>query len=200
MSEWPPRYRLDGSTPCIDIRLKGVEQLFDNRDPAPFRERDLDYDAVEYLVDAADEIPATVGPLKVVLWLTAPLPDDLSVQHSVQQVRAAYAHHFEAARHHLDHRMKRQRTLARGFSLLGLVALILLLMLAELSRDLRRDTIGHIVPEGLTILAWVVMWRPLESLLFDWWPLAQERKSLTRIGQALVEVHAGEPPAQSRGA
>jgi hypothetical protein len=52
-------YRVEGERTCIDIRLRGVQQLFDGRDPAPFRERDLDEDAVDYIRAAADEIPAS---------------------------------------------------------------------------------------------------------------------------------------------
>lgn len=187
MSDWTERYRIEGTTPCIDIRFKSVEQLFDSHDPAPLAERDLDIDAVAYLVDAADEIPATAGPLKVAVWLSTPLPSDLPEA----ELRAAFARHFEVAVWRLKRRMKQQRSQARAFTLLGLMVLGVLLVLAEVSRDLRAATIGHLLPEGLTILAWVIMWRPLESLIYDWWPLAQERKPLARIGQATVEVHIG---------
>jgi hypothetical protein len=53
------RYRVEDGRTCIDIKVAHARQLFDGRDPAPFRERDLDDDAVEYLVAAAEEIPRT---------------------------------------------------------------------------------------------------------------------------------------------
>lgn len=31
-----PRYRVEDGAHCVDVRLTAVEQLFDNRDPAPF--------------------------------------------------------------------------------------------------------------------------------------------------------------------
>ena len=49
-------YRRDGGRVCIDIRVRTAAQLFDGRDPAPFLERDLDQHAVEYILDAADEV------------------------------------------------------------------------------------------------------------------------------------------------
>jgi hypothetical protein len=52
-----PRYRIEDGRSCIDIRLKSSRQLFDGRDPAPFRERDLDEDAIEYIVGAVQELP-----------------------------------------------------------------------------------------------------------------------------------------------
>lgn len=49
-----PRYRFEGTTPCVDVRAQRVEHLFDNRDPAPFRARDLDPDLASYLVASTD--------------------------------------------------------------------------------------------------------------------------------------------------
>ena len=51
------RYRVEEGRSCIDLKVRHSRQLFDTRDPAPFRERDLDADAVEYLLAAAEEIP-----------------------------------------------------------------------------------------------------------------------------------------------
>ena len=39
------------------LYLGELRQLFDSMDPAPFRERDLDPKAAEYIVDSAREAP-----------------------------------------------------------------------------------------------------------------------------------------------
>ena len=36
------RYRIEDGVHCVDIRIDKLDRLFDNRKPAPFRERDLD--------------------------------------------------------------------------------------------------------------------------------------------------------------
>lgn len=33
------------------------------------------------------------------------------------------------------------------------------------------------------------MWRPLEVLLYDWWPLIDERRHVRRILAAPVSIH-----------
>jgi len=63
------RYRVEGGRSCIDLKVRQSRQLFDTRDPAPFRERDLDADAVEYLLAAAQEIPRK-RPLAVVVMVS----------------------------------------------------------------------------------------------------------------------------------
>ena len=41
----------------IEVRVEQIGQLFDTLDPFPFRERDLDKDAEEYIVGWAREFP-----------------------------------------------------------------------------------------------------------------------------------------------
>ena len=47
----------------IELRVEEISQLFDNLDPFPFRERDLDKDAEAYIVGWARELPRS-QPLK----------------------------------------------------------------------------------------------------------------------------------------
>ena len=63
------RYRVEKGRSCIDLKLRNSGQLFDGRDPAPFRERDLDDDAVDYLLAAAQEIPRK-EPLTIVVTIS----------------------------------------------------------------------------------------------------------------------------------
>jgi hypothetical protein len=63
------RYRVEEGRSCIDLKVRHSRQLFDTRDPAPFHERDLDEDAVEYLLAAAQEIPRN-RPLAIVVTIS----------------------------------------------------------------------------------------------------------------------------------
>jgi hypothetical protein len=42
------------------------------------------------------------------------------------------------------------------------------------------------------------MWRPLEVLLYDWWPLVRQRRLCKRVLEAEIrvetEIGAAEPP------
>jgi hypothetical protein len=42
--------------------------------------------------------------------------------------------------------------------------------------------------EGLTILGWVAMWRPIEIYLYRWWPLLGKRRLYQRLARMEVEV------------
>ena len=52
-------------TATLELHVAELRQLFNAMDPAPFRERDLDPNAVSYIVDWARETPAS-QPLALV--------------------------------------------------------------------------------------------------------------------------------------
>lgn len=176
-----PRYRVDAGAHCIDVRLTSIEQLFDNRDPAPFRSRDLDPDLLEYLVAAGEDLLAH-GPLRVVLWFpTAVEPD---------RVVPAYRAHLDYELARLARRRRRERRTALAQLALGALLLMALVSLAQPAGDLPR--LGPIAREGLTISAWVILWRPIQALVYDWIPAYRERRVLARLRAAPVALAVGE--------
>ena len=176
----PPRYRLEGAKTCIDIKLRNAAQLFDGRDPAPFRERDLDEDAVEYILGAFQELPAK-AQIKMVFWIAGEPSLQISVETFVEAVRAHFTYEVEKLRRRTrDHVRQGQLTL-----MAGLTVLAVFLTLAELTER-------PILREGLVIIGWVAMWRPLEVLLYDWWPLVRQRRLCARVVEAEITVEHGE--------
>lgn len=70
----------------------------------------------------------------------------------------------------------------------GLTVLVVFLTLAELTLSLPAGSFREILREGLVITGWVAMWRPLEVLLYDWWPMVDERRLITRVLDAVVSI------------
>jgi len=182
------RYRTEDGKACIDIRLKTSQQLFDGRDPAPFRERGLDEDAVDYIVGEAQEIPAK-QPLRIVLMILEEPEPRLGTDDIIEAVRSHFTHEREKLERGLRQHVRRgQLTFVVGLSVLALF-----LTLAELTSAIPAGHFRQILREGLIITGWVAMWRPLEGLLYDWWPLVETRKRIDRILEAEVSVRHGEP-------
>lgn len=172
------RYRVEDGQRCIDVRLGTLDQLFDNRDPAPFRERDLDPDLVEYLTAAAEDVIPS-GPFRVVFWFTA-LPS-IDVAHAV-------CAHWDYEIERVDRSRRRNRRTGQVALLIGVTLLVVLLFFARLA-----DRIAPL-REGLTILSWVIMWRPVEALLYDWLPLRRTRNLMKHLREAPVDVREGKGP------
>lgn len=189
IDEAVPRYRIEGGKTCIDVRLKTAHQLFDTRDPAPFRERDLEEAAVEYIVGAFEDLNAK-AEVKIVLWIAEPSPD-LSPETLKEAVRAFFA--YEIVR--LQRRIRQHLKTGQVALGMGLAMLAAFLTLAELTRLLPEGTVRQILREGLVIIGWVAMWRPVDVLLYDWWPLVRHRRLLKRIVATEIVVESGNKPA-----
>lgn len=180
-----PRYRLEDGKPCIDVRIASLDHLFDNRDPAPFRQRDLDPALVEYLQGIGHDVTARDG-FRIVFWL------ERTCQPGV--VEAAYRAHFEYALARLDRVRRRARRAGQIALLLGAGLIIALMSLSQLAVEAVPGSVGAALREGLVISCWVVMWRPVELLIYDWIPVWDERRTIRRLLAAPIEVRAGQGP------
>ena len=65
---------------------------------------------------------------------------------------------------------------------IGLAFLILCMSLRQLAVVLPSDTLQRILQEGLLILGWVAMWRPLQIFLYDWWPIRHQVRIYDKLG------------------
>ena len=181
------RYRTEAGRPCIDIELRTARQLFDERDPAPFRERDLSEDAVDYIVGAAEEI-AGRGLLNIVIWIAEPQTERVSDSTILEAVRGHFA--YELAR--LERRIRQHLRLGQITLLGGFAMLVVLLTLAEVATMLPYPHARQILREGLVIIGWVAIWRPLEFLLYDWWPRGRQRRLVRRILDSQILIRHRE--------
>jgi hypothetical protein len=175
------RYRVEQGVPCIDIKLQTVEQLFDNRDPAPFRERDLDPDLADYLLDAGEDL-FTEDKLRVVFWLDKPCPP--------VEIEEAFRAHFEYTIERIRRLRRRRRRTGQVSLTIGIVIVIALIALSQFVGTAIGGSLGAGLREGLVISCWVVMWRPIETLIYDWIPQRHERLVAEKLLGAPVEVRA----------
>jgi hypothetical protein len=173
------RYRSEDGVPCIDIKLQTVEQIFDNRDPAPFRERDLDPDLADLLLDAGEDLVGE-DTFKVIFWLDKPCP--------AGEIESAFRAHFEYTIERLRRGRRRRRRTGLVSLAIGVVVVIALIALAQFVTSSLRGPLGAGLHEGLLISCWVVMWRPIEVLVYDWIPFRHERNVARKLLAAPVDV------------
>jgi hypothetical protein len=180
-----PRYRIENGEAILEVRVASVEHLFDNRDPAPFRQRDLDPGLVEYLVGAAHDL-ARAERLRLAFWVEQPCtPGDVE-----RGVRAHFEYELERIRRR---RREQVRTGWLGLAI-AVVAVIALLGLSELVTRAVAGTLGAGLGEALVISGWVLMWRPAELLIYDGIPWRRERRALRLLRDAAIEIKASRAP------
>lgn len=172
----------------IDLKVDDPQQLLDMLDPFPFRERGLDGDVDEYIVEHAQEV-APDAPLAISIHL----PATQASSALAQGLPAIVRQHFVGQAERRDIELSRLFSLGRKTLVVGIVVLGLCLILGQSLLKLFPDSrLAEVVMEGLVILGWVANWRPMEIFLFDWWPLVQERRLYRRLAGADVGVVAYE--------
>src|SRR5262245_4100449 len=111
----------------IELRVDDVSQLFQTLDPFPFREKDLDQEAEDYIVGWARELPRG-RPIGIVIHV----PDRTADSKAAREVGPALAHFFsdraEAAQRDLNELFR----VGRRAMLIGIVILVVCLVAARL--------------------------------------------------------------------
>ena len=168
----------------IEVHVAELKQLFNSIDPSPFRNRDLDPKAEDFIVGWAKDLPRNV-PIALVIDLDRPagLPNEATVlreaihESLVKEQRCTGAdfgscfasvkepsHRFGGV-----NRGHRPGPSDRYFD--------------QRQRDWRRS-FARALRSGLEIS----MWRPLEVFLYDWWPIRDEARLSDRLASMPVRI------------
>lgn len=167
----------------IELRLREVKQLFDSFDPAPFHEKDLDRDAEEFIVSWAREYPVDAP-----LVLRLHLPRDQQQFEPERTVVEAVHNYFDYRADLARLEFRRTLQLGRSSLIVGVMFLAACMALREVVRRVGTADSWNVLEEGLLITGWVAMWRPVELLLYDWWPVRRMRRTYQNLARMRVEV------------
>lgn len=180
---YKPPYRKHEDYWLIELRLNHPRQLFNTIDPSPFHEKDLDDAAERYIVDAVGDFHRD-EKLQLVIHLPAEFVNadiQLQMQNAIRNYFGWRAHE---SRRHLIHCLRDGRLAA----LLGLSFLVFCLLARTLATHYLEGFLGHVLDEGLLIIGWVALWRPIEVFLYDWWPMRRELLTHRRIENLNVQL------------
>jgi len=169
----------------IEVSITRLAQLFNSLDPSPFHERDLDQDAEDYIIASAEEIPRQYP-----ITLTVHLPADQLPQAGSPDLGAAIHNYFSYRETQERRRLRvlfRDGRIALGT---GLGFLFCCVLLRELAFSIGQGAISDIIGEGMLIIGWVAMWRPLEIFLYEWVPIRRRCQVLRKLSTMPVIVRA----------
>lgn len=168
----------------VSLRVRSVEQIFDVRDPAPFREKDLDDDFARYLILAVKSHP---NAEHVEINIHSPSNTPQFSAHDLDDAIKTYFN-FEASSVTQD--LKSMLNDGRTSLMLGLAFLI---TCESIAFFLIKDTgvFGAAIKQGLTVIGWVALWKPVNTFLYEWWPLRRRRVLLKKLEAAKVNLESG---------
>lgn len=169
---------MGASIATIDMHVRSLSQLYDSLDPAPFREKALDRNAEAWLREGVAEMH---GQAPLTIRLIGPLALAAHVLTAGDAIRAHFALLAEQSRR----RHRRRRRIYGQVLVAGTLVLAASLFLRSLL-DTAGSNMGQIVAEGLLILGWVALWRPVEVVLFEYWEQREQQGVLERLAVAEV--------------
>jgi hypothetical protein len=172
-----------GEAHRVELNLRDVNQLFNTIDPSPFREKDLDRDAEEFIVSWTREFPLR-EPVVLVIYLSElPVGKDIEpmIEQSVQNYFA-----YRARIIHMEFRQLMKD--GRHSLLIGGLFLAACLTASHVLVGRASGTFLSVARESLTIAGWVAMWRPMEIFLYEWWPLRRRGRVFEKMSHMKVEV------------
>lgn len=171
----------------IEVRIREVAQLFNSLDPSPFHERDLDDDAEEYIVGWARELPP-----EATIVLTIHLPQAEAVKAEERGLQMAISNYFAERAAMFDRDLRELFRNGWRYLSIGLPVLLGCLLASQLARaSLGAGPVARAVEESFIIVGWVANWKPIETFLYDWWPLRRRRDLYLRLAQARLEIAVG---------
>lgn len=193
MTEIESLYRQHDGKLVVELVLHSVIQLFNNLDPAPFQEKELDAEAEDYIYSVLEEIPYA-REVELVVYLPPPLATPENRDAIVLGIRNHFLYKVAGT-------VKEQRRLFRDgriVLLIGLTVLFLSLLARQILLGLPGTPINHMLGEALLIVGWVAMWEPVSIFLYGWWPIFHRRRIYQKIAAMEVFVQplpdGGIPP------
>lgn len=177
------RYRTVAGEHWIEVRVKDSQRLFDHRDPAPFRERELDAHFVEYIYTSVREFPVS-APIKVIIYIEEMEPSDLKGEAIREAIQSYFSYQIELQAGRLKRFWKR----AQLFLFIGIAILILCIGFAQSIPILSKPGAWGILREGIVIFGWVSIWKPIEVILFDWYPLFEDLRYYKKLRSTEMDI------------
>jgi len=182
----PPATGSAADPGSIRVCVRELMQIFNAIDPSPFAERDLNDEAERFIVSWARDLPAD-APLTLTVEVSRPTPLRDPGPPVQEAVHVFFARRAETAGRELRALLRRGRTSL----VIGLVFLTVCVLAGDLAATWMHDgRFADVLREGLTVAGWVAMWRPMEIFLYNWWPLASDRRLYARLSDMPVEIKA----------
>jgi len=168
----------------IEVKVQSLQQIFNSMDPSPFHERDLDREAEEFIVSWAQE-HSSRKPYKLIVHLGQATDRPDAERILSESIRNYFSYRAEMNRRELKQLLR--------YGWISLVIATVFLGLCVTVAQMVGPEMGRFHPilrEGLIILGWVAMWRPLDVYLYRWWPVHRLGRIYRGLSQMPVEIRA----------
>jgi hypothetical protein len=170
---------------AIEIRVQEISQLFNTLDPFPFRERDLDRNAEEFILGWALELPKD-KPIRIIVHV----PMAAASANNASELQGALVRYFEYRAGVVARDINELFRVGRTSLAIGFAVLVVCVIATQALSGRFASPIGRFIEESFIIIGWVANWKPIEIFLYDWWPIFRRLRLYRRLAAATVELKA----------
>jgi len=174
----------------FNIKLKTIEDFFIEPVYDPFDPENRSQSGIDELVDRVHELSIKI-PLHINLSLSSP-PVDGAIEGITKNALKRYCsmkiRECELEIFKLRSQGKRDLVWALGLSFIFFLGAFFASQLPFLP-----DFVIFLLSTGFGILAWVVLWPPLDNLLYEWRPCRQSQRIYKYIQSAELVINFTQP-------
>lgn len=165
----------------IQLQLPDINELL--RLPVSlYNKRTLETDAEEFIVEEAEALPP-----KAAINIKVHLP--LSEVKHKDDIAPAIRRHFCYRKEQSQKEYKRIFKYGWRILFIALGLLAVIFSITEIAFYYMPDNKPLLfIHESFIILSWVALWRPMELLLYEWYPVKTDINLYTRLEQSNVQV------------
>lgn len=167
----------------LHLKVETLDELFNSLDPAPFFTQELDRAADLYIEKWARRFPAH-SQLHLSIHLAAAPADPGQATRLARALHEHFGLSAQSARADLSDLLWQGRLSL----LIGCCFVAVCILLADFLRSTAPGPLTAIFREGLTIIGWVALWRPVQIFLYEWWPIWRRVQVLHNLEHMRVEL------------
>lgn len=176
-------YKLHDGKYVVELVLNEVRQLFNSLDPSPFREKELDRNAEEYIFNAVGDIPVS-KPVELIIYLPASrITPEIS-----EAIKSGIHYHFQYLSASEETELRRLNRRGRRFLLLGVVILFGGVVTSQVINLYSQNLLARALQSILLIISWVTIWEPIHIFLYDRSPINQKIQIYDKISRMDIFV------------
>lgn len=167
----------------ISFKIVSLDDVFDPRDSDTLLERRLDPDWLDYIFNAVEEKHKRV-PIHLSLRISKETLGSHSPSHVIDSIKRELRESYLSA----GRKLRENFRVGRITLTIGLLVLAFFEFLSIAVYNMAPSDLTRILSEGFLVFGWVALWRPVEILLYDWWPIADARRDIKRLLQGTITL------------
>jgi hypothetical protein len=165
----------------ISVDVPTISTYFNAHDPAPLYKRQLSHQFEQYIMNSVSSAKRFS-----VIFYKLKCSSEIERQYT-QPLMYAIKRHFTEKRALREAEFRRYKR--RSFILLGLSFLVIVLCHGIFPLFLDPNShIQTVILTGADIFSWVFIWRPIDTLIFDWNPHLKDISILDKLSTAEVII------------